>query len=43
MATDADTRALALYREQHHVGQPTYARELKRQAFELSPLLKTMV
>lgn len=45
MATDADTRAVALYREaeQYHVSQPTYARELEKRAFELSPLLETMV
>lgn len=45
MATDADTRAVALYREaeQYHISQPTYARELERQAFELSPLFETMV
>ena len=45
MATDADTKAMALYREAErcHSEQPTYARDLERQAFRLSPLLETMI
>jgi hypothetical protein len=45
MATDADTRAVRLYREaeRYHFSQPTYARDLEKQAFSLSPLLETMI
>jgi hypothetical protein len=45
MSTDDDIRAVALYREaeRNHVELPIHAKDLERQAFELSPLLETMV